>query len=122
MQVTVGGSVGIPMLVEGKTSITTGIEISGEHEWGKSVTDSQATTNSFTETVKHTVTILPKMRLTGEAVGYRYHVNGLKWSGVMTLTYAGGHTKDTDVEGSFDSVSSVKIYAKYSEGEIPANK
>ena len=122
MEVTVDASVGIPIVAEGKVSVKTGLEVNGEQEWGKSVTDSQASTKSFTEISRQEVTISPHRRSIGKAVGYRYHIRGLKWSGVMTLTYAGGDKKHLDVQGSFDSVPSVEIRTHYSEEKIPANK
>ena len=121
MDVTAEGKLGIPMLAEGKVSVKAGIETSGEHEWGKSVTDSEAHTYSFTESLKQAITIPAKTRCTGEAVGYRFHVSGLTWRGVMTITYAGGDTKNFDVQGSFDSASSAQIQTKYREEKIPAN-
>ena len=121
-EVTVEGSVGIPMLTEGKVSTKTGIEISGEHEWGKSVTDSEELEYSFTERLKQVITIPAKTRVIGQAVGYRFQVKGLTWSGVMKITYAGGDTKDFDVQGSFDSASAVRIYTEYHEEKIPVNK
>lgn len=118
MSVTVKGKAGVPLLAESGVSATAGIEVNGEKEWGKSVTDGNSLTDTFTESLDETITVPAYTRTKGRAVGYRVEVHSLKWSGVMTITYAGGSKKQFDINGTFDSASATKIHTKYTEEPI----
>ena len=61
---------------------------------------------------------LPKKRVRGTAVGYEVAIKDLQWSGVMTVTYAGGDRRDFKVTGSFDSASATRIQARYAEEDL----
>ncbi|KAL8691868.1 MAG: hypothetical protein Q9218_002995, partial [Villophora microphyllina] len=98
MSIKVKGEAGVPLLAKSEVEASTSVEVSSEHEWGKSVTDGTTTSNTFTETLDETVTVPSQSRVRGTAVGYELAAHGMKWSGTMTVTYAGGGTKKVDID------------------------
>ena len=118
VEITVKGKAGVPCLTESEVEAKAGLEVSSEHEWGKSATDGEAVSREFTTTVEESIPIPAHKRLVGRAVGYQMKVLGLKWRGTMTVTYAGGSSKELPVEGTIDSVSVTKIHTTYEFEDI----
>lgn len=118
LEITVKGKAGVPFLAEGEVEAKAGIEVSSEHEWGKSTTDGETVSRTFTTSIEESITIPPRKRFIGKAVGYQMKVLGLKWRGTMRVTYAGGSFKDLPVEGTIDSVSVTKIHTTYEFEDI----
>ncbi|KAK4175065.1 Jacalin-like lectin domain-containing protein [Triangularia setosa] len=117
-EITVKGKAGVPFLAEGEVEAKAGVEVTSEHEWGKSTTDGETVARTFTVGVEESINIPPCKRMIGKAVGYQMKISGLKWRGTMRVTYAGGSTKDVPVEGSMDSVSVTRIHTSYEFEDI----
>lgn len=115
MSTSVKGQAGVPLLTSAEVTVTAGIEISTEAELGTNVTDGKATTHQFTETISDTVTVPPNKRTRGVLTGYELRVQGVKWTGKMTVIYAGGDKKTFDIDGTFDSVNATKYNTKFTE-------
>ncbi|KIK69492.1 hypothetical protein GYMLUDRAFT_35560, partial [Collybiopsis luxurians FD-317 M1] len=72
------------------------------------MTDGQTITKAFTETYADSVTVRPGMKMIATVTLYKVVAKDVKWTGKMTVTYAGGGTQTFDVDGTFGSVSYTK--------------
>ncbi|KIK49955.1 hypothetical protein GYMLUDRAFT_51459 [Collybiopsis luxurians FD-317 M1] len=72
------------------------------------MTDGQTITKEFTETYADSVTIRPGMQMIAMVTLYKVVAKDVKWTGKMTVTYAGGGMQTFGVNGTFDSVSCTK--------------
>lgn len=109
MEVSVKGKAGVPLVADGEVEAKAGIEVSYEHGWGRSVTDSSALSYTFTESHEMEVPIAAQKRVRVTATAYRTAVEGLNWRGEMLITYAGGGKKSFPVNGTFDSATTSKV-------------
>ncbi|KIK50325.1 hypothetical protein GYMLUDRAFT_266193 [Collybiopsis luxurians FD-317 M1] len=107
------GKAGVPLVAEGELEYSAQIEVAGEHEWGRTVTDGQAITKAFTEVHEDIVKVQPGQKLIGTVIAYKVVATDVKWTGKLTVTYAGGGTQIFDADGTFDSVSCTKLNIEY---------
>lgn len=118
MSTKVSGKAGVPLLSEGSVEVTAGLEITGEDEFGTVITDGQTTSTTSTETHSQTVSVPPKKRIRGIATFYSLQVQGVKWTGKMTVTYAGGGKKTFPTDGTFDSVNASETHTSFEEEDL----